>query len=59
MNNEIDCQLLEILACPKCRKDLQYLPKTNELQCLECNLSFQINDNIPNLIIDEARKIKD
>lgn len=54
----IDKQLLEILACPKCKGELEYRPseddKNGSLVCLNCQLDFKIVDDIPNLIIEDA-----
>jgi uncharacterized protein len=54
----ISPDLLEILACPKCKQALEYKPsedgKGGALICHQCKLSYSIQDDIPNLIIEEA-----
>lgn len=50
----IDQQLLEILACPKCKGDLEYNESEQYLLCNECRLKYQIEDDIPIMLIDEA-----
>lgn len=47
--------LLEILVCPKCKGDLEYLraPK-EELVCQACRLRYAVDDGIPIMLIDEA-----
>jgi uncharacterized protein YbaR (Trm112 family) len=50
-------ELLEILACPKCKKDLRLDEKENGLVCENCRLIYEIRDEIPIMLIDEARKI--
>jgi uncharacterized protein YbaR (Trm112 family) len=50
-------ELLDILACPKCRGDLEYDKKNEELICHECGLAYQIKDDIPIMLIEEARKL--
>lgn len=54
----IDKELLEILACPKCKGELEYRPsddgKNGSLVCQSCQLDFKIVDDIPNLIIEDA-----
>jgi uncharacterized protein YbaR (Trm112 family) len=54
----IDKELLEILACPKCKGDLDYRPsedtKNGALLCHACQLEYKIVDDIPNLIIEDA-----
>ena len=52
----LDKQLLEIIACPKCKGDLEYKPEDNQLFCNECRLIFSIKDDIPIMLIDEAEK---
>ena len=50
-------ELLEILVCPKCKGELEYDQKAQELLCHKCNLAYSIKDDIPIMLIDEARKI--
>lgn len=47
-------KLLEILACPKCKGDLEYKEKENELVCHKCRLKYAVKDDIPNMLIEEA-----
>jgi uncharacterized protein YbaR (Trm112 family) len=48
--------LLDILACPKCKGDLDYKPDNNELICTKCRLIYEVRDEIPVMLIDEAKK---
>ena len=50
----MDEELLEILACPKCKGALMLTPEESELRCEACRLSYRIDDGIPILLIDEA-----
>ena len=50
-------KLLEILACPKCKGDLEYDIDNNKLICNGCRLRYRIEDDIPIMLIDEAEKI--
>jgi uncharacterized protein YbaR (Trm112 family) len=50
-------QLLDILCCPACRGELSYLPDAGELLCLKCRLAYAVKDDIPVMLIDEARKM--
>lgn len=59
MNNKFDKNLLNILICPKCKGELHYNEPSKQLECFKCNLAYQIIDNIPNMLIDEAIKIED
>lgn len=51
----LDAKLLEILVCPKCKGDLEYKPEQKELVCHKCRLIYDIKDDIPIMLIDEAR----
>ncbi|OGC39197.1 tetraacyldisaccharide 4'-kinase [candidate division WOR-3 bacterium RBG_13_43_14] len=50
-------ELLDILVCPKCKGELEYRIKEVELVCHKCKLAFPVKDDIPVMLIDEARKI--
>lgn len=50
----IDPELLEILACPKCKGDIQLDEKNSGLVCEKCQLFYKIEDGIPIMLIDEA-----
>ena len=51
---DLDPQLLEIIVCPACRADLELVEA--ELVCQGCGLAYPIKDNIPVLLVDEARR---
>ncbi|MCL5063376.1 MAG: Trm112 family protein [Nitrospirae bacterium] len=51
-------ELLEILACPKCKGDLTYKETDNGLVCDKCKLMYPIKDDIPVMLIEEAVEIK-
>ncbi len=52
----LDKDLLEILACPQCKGDLEYKSEKAELICHKCRLIYHIKDDIPVMLIDEAEK---
>ena len=53
----ISQELLEILARPKCKGNI-YLNDTQDgLICDHCKLLFEIKDDIPIMLIDEARPL--
>jgi uncharacterized protein len=54
---KIDDWLLDILACPKCHSPLQPDEAASELVCTgtDCGLAYPVRDDIPVLLIDEAR----
>lgn len=50
----ISQELLEILACPKCKGDVRLTDKQDGLVCNACKLMYPIKDDIPVMLIDEA-----
>lgn len=50
----IDEKLLEVLACPKCKGELEYRESANELRCNACKLIYAIKDDIPIMLVDQA-----
>lgn len=49
-------KLLEILACPKCKGDLEYREEEEALICHECRLKYHIKDEIPDMLIEDAEQ---
>ena len=51
-------ELLKILVCPKCKGPLEYRAAAPEsLICHDCRLVYAVQDGIPVMLIDEARKL--
>ena len=56
----ISAELLEILACPKCKTPmapegkLRLREDQSGFECQVCRLLYRIQDDIPNFLIDEA-----
>ncbi len=50
----INPELLEILACPKCKGDVQLTDAQDGLVCKRCKVMYPIKDDIPVMLIDEA-----
>ena len=50
----IDSQLLESLACPKCKADIKLTADEKGLKCVQCHRVYPIKDDIPVMLIDEA-----
>ena len=53
----IDQELLDILACPKCKGEVKLTKEGDGLVCEACKLKYPIKDDIPVMLIDEAEKI--
>ena len=49
--------LLNILACPKCKGDVRLDADQTGLVCEPCKLRYLIKDDIPIMLIDEAEKL--
>ena len=47
-------ELLDILACPKCKGDLEVDETQERLVCPSCRLAYPVRDDIPVMLIDEA-----
>ncbi|HAW50150.1 TPA: tetraacyldisaccharide 4'-kinase [bacterium] len=54
----VDNELLDILACPKCKGDIEYISSENKLLCISCGLKYPIRDDIPIMLIEEAEETK-
>ena len=50
-------QLLQILVCPKCKGELEYREAESTLACHQCKLSYPVRDDIPIMLIDEAKPL--
>jgi uncharacterized protein YbaR (Trm112 family) len=53
----ISKELLEILACPKCKGDIYLNESGNGLICDKCKLLYEIKEDIPIMLIDEAKPL--
>jgi hypothetical protein len=48
----IDKELLEILACPACKGDVEL--SGNKIVCKKCGRKYPVKDGIPVMLIEEA-----
>jgi uncharacterized protein YbaR (Trm112 family) len=53
----IDKDLLDILACPKCKGEIYLNERQDGLICDQCRLLYEIRDDIPIMLIDEAKPV--
>ena len=53
----ISPELLEILRCPKCKSKVELKEDQSGLRCTnsECRLVYPIRDEIPVMLVDEAK----
>jgi len=54
----INKELLDILACPKCKGNIHLNEKEDGIICDSCKLMYPIKDDIPIMLIDEAIPIE-
>lgn len=54
----ISQDLLDILACPKCKGPIHLDEAQSGLICDQCKLLYEIRDGIPIMLIDEAKPLQ-
>jgi uncharacterized protein len=52
--NSLRKELLDILACPKCKREVQQDGDFIQCQNQACRLRYPIRDGIPIMLIEEA-----
>ncbi len=50
-------ELLDILVCPKCKGEIRLTEAGDGLVCEACRLLYEIRDDIPIMLIEEARPL--
>ncbi len=50
----LSAETVRILACPKCKGELEQTHEPDGFGCRSCALLFKVEDMIPNFIIEEA-----
>ena len=48
-------ELLDILVCPECRTPVRLTPDGQGLKCATCRRVYPIKDDIPVMLLEEAR----
>jgi len=59
MTSVLDPRLLEILACPQDKGPLLFLADEDTLYNPRLHLRYQVRDNIPVMLVDEAEQVSD
>lgn len=49
----IDSKILDILACPACKGDLEYKAKEEIIKCTSCGNEYKVMDGIPMMLIED------
>ena len=55
----ISKELLDILACPKCKGTIFLNEAQVGLVCGACKLVYEIREDIPIMLIDEAKPLEE
>jgi len=50
----VNKELLEILACPVCKAEVKLTSDEKGIKCVKCHRVYQIKDEIPIMLVDEA-----
>ncbi len=50
----IDTKLLEILACPECKGDVEYDMRNEKIICIDCGRKYPVKEGIPVMLIEES-----
>jgi uncharacterized protein YbaR (Trm112 family) len=54
----LDPELLKILACPACKRPLDYVAgEAESLDCRACGKRYPVKEGIPVLLIEEAQPL--
>ncbi len=48
---------LQVLVCPICKASMRYDRDADELICEPCALAYPVRDDVPVLIVSEARRL--
>jgi uncharacterized protein len=51
-------ELIDILACPKCKGALNLRADESAFECGACKLCYAVVDDIPNFILEEAQPLR-
>ena len=55
----LNSELIEVLACPKCKGGIRVSEDEKQIICDECKLVYRVDDEIPVMLIDEAKQVQD
>jgi uncharacterized protein len=50
----LDPKLLEILACPVCKSEIEYDEANQKINCKKCGRKYPVRDGIPIMLESEA-----
>ena len=50
-------ELLEIVACPRCKQKVTLVGDESGFACARCSLLFPIVDGLPDFLLEDARPL--
>lgn len=53
-----DKELLEVLACPKCKGEVKYLEEKDIIVCENCRVYYEVKEGIPIMLPEEAKPLE-
>ncbi|HKL26593.1 MAG TPA: Trm112 family protein [Desulfuromonadales bacterium] len=51
-------ELIEILACPRCKQPVKPDERHENLICRFCRVAYPVRDGIPVMLLDEAQPLE-
>jgi hypothetical protein len=54
----ISRELIEIVACPKCKGTVKLKDDESGFVCAACKLLYPVVDGIPNFLVEEAQPLE-
>jgi uncharacterized protein len=55
----ISQELLEILVCPMCKTPVTLTPDNSGLKCETCKRVYPVRDDIPVMLVEEAKIVSE
>ncbi|MGD9008711.1 MAG: Trm112 family protein [Desulfobacteraceae bacterium] len=55
----VNPELMEILVCPKCQGPIYLESSQKGIICDNCRLRYEVRDNIPIMLIEQAQPLDD
>lgn len=50
-------ELLDILVCPKCKQPVEPTEDWAWLDCKKCNLRYEVRNDVPIMLVDQAQPL--
>ena len=53
----VSSEMISILVCPACLRELSYDESARRLDCTSCALSYPIVNDVPVMLVDKAERL--